>query len=187
MSSLNPTLITFLFYIVAMIVIGLMAYRATSNFSDYILGGRRLGSFVTALSAGASDMSGWLLMGLPGAIYLSGLSEIWIAIGLIIGAWLNWLLVAGRLRVHTEVQHNALTLPDYFSNRFNDQKKILRIASAFIILIFFAIYCASGMVAGARLIFLTVRRCGLVLLPPSATCLLVVSWRSVGPTPFKRA
>ena len=151
MSSLNPTLITFLFYIVAMIVIGLMAYRATSNFSDYILGGRRLGSFVTALSAGASDMSGWLLMGLPGAIYLSGLSEIWIAIGLIIGAWLNWLLVAGRLRVHTEVQHNALTLPDYFSNRFNDQKKILRIASAFIILIFFAIYCASGMVAGARL------------------------------------
>ena len=82
MSSLNPTLITFLFYIVAMIVIGLMAYRATANFSDYILGGRRLGSFVTALSAGASDMSGWLLMGLPGAIYLSGLSEIWIAIGL---------------------------------------------------------------------------------------------------------
>lgn len=151
MSSLDPTLITFLFYIVAMIVIGLMAYRATANFSDYILGGRRLGSFVTALSAGASDMSGWLLMGLPGAIYLSGLSEMWIAIGLIVGAWLNWLLVAGRLRVHTEVQHNALTLPDYFSNRFNDQKKILRIASAFIILIFFAIYCASGMVAGARL------------------------------------
>ena len=151
MSSLNPTLITFLFYIVAMIVIGLMAYRATANFSDYILGGRRLGSFVTALSAGASDMSGWLLMGLPGAIYLSGLSEMWIAIGLIIGAWLNWRLVAGRLRVHTAFQHNALTLPDYFSNRFSDKKKILRITSVFIILIFFAIYCASGMVAGARL------------------------------------
>lgn len=151
MSSLNPTLITFLFYIVAMVIIGLMAYRATTNFSDYILGGRRLGSFVTALSAGASDMSGWLLMGLPGAIYLSGLSEMWIAIGLILGAWMNWLLVAGRLRVHTEVQHNALTLPDYFSNRFNDQKKVLRIVSAFVILIFFAIYCASGMVAGARL------------------------------------
>ena len=151
MSSLNPTLITFLFYIVAMIAIGLMAYRATTNFSDYILGGRSLGSFVTALSAGASDMSGWLLMGLPGAIYLAGLSEAWIAIGLIIGAWLNWFLVAGRLRVHTEIQHNALTLPDYFSNRFNDQKKILRIVSAFVILIFFAIYCASGMVAGARL------------------------------------
>ncbi|OTG85961.1 sodium/proline symporter [Acinetobacter sp. ANC 4558] len=151
MSFLNPTLITFFFYIVAMIVIGLLAYRATSNFSDYILGGRRLGSFVTALSAGASDMSGWLLMGLPGAIFLSGLSESWIAIGLIIGAWINWYLVAGRLRVHTEVQNNALTLPDYFSNRFNDHKKILRIVSSCVILIFFAIYCASGMVAGARL------------------------------------
>ena len=151
MSAFNPTLITFVFYIVAMVVIGLFAYRATSNFSDYILGGRRLGSFVTALSAGASDMSGWLLMGLPGAIYLVGLSEAWIAIGLIIGAWLNWLLVAGRLRVHTEVQNNALTLPDYFSNRFDDQKKILRVVSAAVILIFFAIYCASGMVAGARL------------------------------------
>ncbi|WOE30345.1 MULTISPECIES: sodium/proline symporter PutP [unclassified Acinetobacter] len=151
MSSLNPTLITFFFYIVAMIFIGLMAYRATSNFSDYILGGRSLGSFVTALSAGASDMSGWLLMGLPGAIFLAGLSESWIAIGLIIGAWINWFLVAGRLRVHTEVQNNALTLPDYFSHRFNDHKKILRIVSACVILIFFAIYCASGMVAGARL------------------------------------
>lgn len=151
MSAFNPTLITFVFYIVAMVVIGLFAYRATSNFSDYILGGRRLGSFVTALSAGASDMSGWLLMGLPGAIYLVGLSEAWIAIGLIIGAWLNWLLVAGRLRIHTEVQNNALTLPDYFSNRFDDQKKILRVVSAAVILIFFAIYCASGMVAGARL------------------------------------
>lgn len=151
MSQFNPTLITFIFYIIAMIGIGLYAYKATTNFDDYILGGRSLGSVVTALSAGASDMSGWLLMGLPGAIYLSGLSEAWIAIGLIIGAWLNWLLVAGRLRVHTEVQHNALTLPDYFTSRFGDTKKIIRIISAVVILIFFAIYCASGMVAGARL------------------------------------
>jgi sodium/proline symporter len=151
MSQLNPTLITFIIYIVAMVGIGLYAYKATNNFDDYILGGRSLGSVVTALSAGASDMSGWLLMGLPGAIYLSGLSEVWIAVGLVIGAWLNWLLVAGRLRVHTEVQHNALTLPDYFTSRFGDKKKILRIISAFVILIFFAIYCASGMVAGARL------------------------------------
>ncbi|MBU3848520.1 MAG: sodium/proline symporter PutP [Candidatus Acinetobacter avistercoris] len=151
MSQLNPTLVTFIFYIVAMIGIGLYAYKATTNFDDYILGGRSLGSVVTALSAGASDMSGWLLMGLPGAIYLSGLSEAWIAIGLIIGAWLNWLLVAGRLRVHTEVQNNALTLPDYFASRFGDTKKIIRIISACVILIFFAIYCASGMVAGARL------------------------------------
>ncbi len=111
MSHLNPTLVTFIFYILAMLAIGLYAYKATHNFDEYILGGRSLGSVVTALSAGASDMSGWLLMGLPGAIYLSGLSEAWIAIGLIIGAWLNWLIVAGRLRVHTEYQNNALTLP----------------------------------------------------------------------------
>ncbi|WP_180065498.1 MULTISPECIES: sodium/proline symporter PutP [unclassified Acinetobacter] len=151
MSHLNPTLVTFIFYILAMLAIGLYVYKATHNFDEYILGGRSLGSVVTALSAGASDMSGWLLMGLPGAIYLSGLSEAWIAIGLIIGAWLNWLIVAGRLRVHTEYQNNALTLPDYFTSRFADRKKILRIISAVVILVFFAIYCASGMVAGARL------------------------------------
>ena len=151
MNAFNPTLITFIFYIIAMVAIGLYAYKATNNFSDYILGGRSLGSVVTALSAGASDMSGWLLMGLPGAIYLSGLSEAWIAVGLIFGAWMNWLLVAGRLRVHTEFQNNALTLPDYFTGRFSDQKKLLRIISALVILVFFAIYCASGMVAGARL------------------------------------
>ena len=151
MSQLNPTLITFIFYILAMVGIGLYAYKATTDFSDYILGGRSLGSVVTALSAGASDMSGWLLMGLPGAIYLSGLSEAWIAIGLIVGAWLNWLLVAGRLRMHTEVQNNALTLPDYFTSRFGDRKRVLRIISALVILVFFSIYCAAGMVAGARL------------------------------------
>ncbi len=151
MTFLNPTVITFVLYIFVMVGIGLYAYKSTSDFSDYILGGRSLGSVVTALSAGASDMSGWLLMGLPGAIYLSGLSEAWIAIGLVIGAWLNWLLVAGRLRVHTEVQNNSLTLPDYFTSRFGDKKKVLRIISAMVILVFFAIYCASGMVAGARL------------------------------------
>lgn len=151
MSQLNPTLITFLFYLVAMIAIGLYAYKATQNYDEYILGGRSLGSVVTALSAGASDMSGWLLMGLPGAIYISGLSASWIAIGLIIGAWLNWYLVAGRLRMQTEYQNNALTLPDYFTSRFNDHRNILRVLSAVVILIFFAIYCASGMVAGARL------------------------------------
>ncbi|WP_236450784.1 sodium/proline symporter PutP [Stutzerimonas stutzeri] len=151
MSVSTPTLITFLIYIAAMILIGFIAYRATKNFSDYILGGRSLGSFVTALSAGASDMSGWLLMGLPGAIFVAGLSESWIAIGLIIGAWLNWIFVAGRLRVHTEHNHNALTLPDYFSHRFEDESRMLRIFSALVILVFFTIYCASGVVAGARL------------------------------------
>jgi sodium/proline symporter len=151
MSVSNPTLITFVIYIAAMVLIGLMAYRSTNNLSDYILGGRSLGSVVTALSAGASDMSGWLLMGLPGAIYMSGLSESWIAIGLILGAWMNWLFVAGRLRVHTEHNNNALTLPDFFTHRFEDNSKLLRIFSALVILVFFTIYCASGVVAGARL------------------------------------
>ncbi|WP_340608587.1 sodium/proline symporter PutP [Xenorhabdus bharatensis] len=147
----SPMLITFIVYIAGMLLIGFMAYRATKNFDDYILGGRRLGSVVTALSAGASDMSGWLLMGLPGAIFLSGVSEIWIALGLLLGAYLNWRWVAGRLRVHTEINNNALTLPDYFTNRFDDSSKILRIISAVVILIFFTIYCASGVVAGGLL------------------------------------
>jgi sodium/proline symporter len=151
MSVSNPTLITFVIYIAAMVLIGLMAYRSTNNLSDYILGGRSLGSVVTALSAGASDMSGWLLMGLPGAIYMSGLSESWIAIGLVTGAYLNWLFVAGRLRVQTEHNGDALTLPDYFSSRFEDNSGLLRIISAIVILVFFTIYCASGIVAGARL------------------------------------
>ncbi|GLK88200.1 sodium/proline symporter PutP [Pseudomonas turukhanskensis] len=151
MTASTPMLITFVVYIAAMVLIGLFAYLRTNNLSDYILGGRSLGSFVTALSAGASDMSGWLLMGLPGAIYMSGLSESWIAIGLIVGAYLNWLFVAGRLRVQTEHNGNALTLPDYFTNRFEDTSKVLRILSALVILLFFTIYCASGVVAGARL------------------------------------
>lgn len=151
MFGFDPTTTTFLIYIIGMIAIGFIAYRFTNNLSDYILGGRRLGAFVTGLSAGASDMSGWLLMGLPGAIYAAGLVEGWIAIGLTIGAYLNWLFVAGRLRVHTEFNANALTLPDYFHHRFGDKTKVLKIASATIILFFFAIYCASGVVAGARL------------------------------------
>ncbi len=151
MNASMPMLVTFIVYIVGMVVIGLLAYQSTKNFDDYILGGRRLGSVVTALSAGASDMSGWLLMGLPGAIFLAGISESWIAIGLTLGAYLNWKLVAGRLRVHTEVNNNALTLPDYFSSRFEDNSKVLRVISAIVILVFFTIYCASGIVAGARL------------------------------------
>lgn len=151
MSASTPMLITFVVYIAAMVLIGLIAYLRTKNLSDYILGGRSIGSFVTALSAGASDMSGWLLMGLPGAIFVAGISESWIAIGLVVGAYLNWLFVAGRLRVQTEHNGNALTLPDYFTNRFEDNSRILRIFSALVILVFFTIYCASGVVAGARL------------------------------------
>ncbi len=147
----TATLITFVFYLVMMLGIGFYAYRQTQDLSDYILGGRRLGRWVTALSAGASDMSGWLLMGLPGAIYASGFSEAWIALGLLLGAYWNWKITAPRLRLYTEHAGNALTLPDYFSNRFHDDSKILRIVSATIILVFFTVYVASGLTAGAKL------------------------------------
>lgn len=151
MTASTPLLATFAAYLLLMVGIGFAAWRSTRSFDDYILGGRSLGSYVTALSAGASDMSGWLLLGLPGALYASGLSEAWIAIGLVIGAWCNWRFVAGPLRVYTERTHNALTLPDYFTHRFADGSKLLRILSALVILVFFAVYCASGIVAGARL------------------------------------
>lgn len=151
MTASTPLLITFGIYLLAMVGIGLAAWRSTSNLDDYILGGRSLGGFVTALSAGASDMSGWLLMGLPGALFLTGVSEAWIAIGLCVGAWMNWRFVAGPLRVYTERTDNALTLPDYFTTRFAANGKLLRIVSAVVILVFFAVYCASGIVAGARL------------------------------------
>ena len=105
----TPLLITFSAYLLLMLGIGFWAWHSTRNFDDYILGGRSLGSYVTALSAGASDMSGWLLMGLPGALYLTGLSEAWIAIGLILGAWMNWRYVAGPLRFYTERTDSALT------------------------------------------------------------------------------
>lgn len=143
--------ITFGLYLLVILGIGLYAYRSTQNFDDYILGGRKMGSFVTAMSAGASDMSGWLLMGLPGAIFLSGLSEAWIVVGLTIGAYLNYRVVAGRLRIFTEKYSNALTLPEFFAQRFPRQKKALKIISSGIILFFFTIYCASGVVAGAKL------------------------------------
>ncbi|HKN78623.1 MAG TPA: sodium:proline symporter, partial [Lysobacter sp.] len=151
MSASTPLVVTFAVYLLAMIAIGVIAWRSTRSFDDYILGGRSLGSYVTALSAGASDMSGWLLLGLPGALYLGGLSEGWIAVGLVLGAWCNWKFVAGPLRVYTERTRNALTLPDYFTHRFDDRSRVLRVLSALVILVFFAVYCASGIVAGARL------------------------------------
>ena len=145
------TTTTFIVYILCMLIIGIAAARMTTSLNDYVLGGRSLGRFVTALSAGASDMSGWLLMGLPGALFLSGLSEAWIAIGLTVGSWCNWKFVAARLRSFTANASDALTLPDYLSARFCDKYRICSIIAAFIILIFFVVYCASGMVSGARL------------------------------------
>ncbi|WP_444998008.1 sodium/proline symporter PutP [Aliikangiella sp. IMCC44359] len=147
----TATFITFIIYLVLMLGIGVHAYRQTQDLSDYILGGRSLGRWVTALSAGASDMSGWLLLGLPGAVYASGLGEAWIGLGLLLGAYFNWKITAPRLRVYTQQANNALTLPDYFTNRFHDESKLIRIVSASIILIFFTVYVASGLTAGAKL------------------------------------
>ncbi|QKS70443.1 sodium/proline symporter PutP [Paenalkalicoccus suaedae] len=147
----TATLITFIVYLVGMLAIGLVAYKMTSNLSDYVLGGRRLGGSVAALSAGASDMSSWLLLGLPGAMYAGGMSEIWLAVGLAVGAYLNWQFIASRLRMYTEIAGDSITLPDFFENRFNDTSKVLRIVSALVILVFFAFYTSSGLVGGAIL------------------------------------
>lgn len=136
-------------YMAAMLYIGWYSYRKTSNLTDYMLGGRSLGPAVTALSAGAADMSGWLLMGLPGGIYVSGLANAWIAIGLTIGAYLNWLYVAPRLRSYTHVANDSITIPSFLENRFKDDTKLLRIVSGIVILLFFTFYVSSGMVAGA--------------------------------------
>lgn len=144
-------LISISIYMIGMLWIGYYAYKRTSNLTDYMLGGRTLGPAVTALSAGASDMSGWLLMGLPGAIYATGISGSWIAIGLALGAWANWLYVAPRLRIFTEKANNSITIPAYLENRFGDGSKILRIISGIVILIFFTFYVSSGMVSGGVL------------------------------------
>jgi sodium/proline symporter len=141
----------FALYLVLMLGIGLLAYRRTESLSDYLLGGRRLGPGVAALSAQASDMSGWLLLGLPGFAYAAGYSAGWIALGLLAGTYLNWRLMAARLRRYTYVAGDALTLPQFFEQRFRDRTHLLRILSAFFILLFFLFYTSSGLVAGGRL------------------------------------
>jgi sodium/proline symporter len=150
---MNPTYITFIIYLIGMLAIGLITYRMTNTLSDYVLGGRKLNSWVAALSAQASDMSGWLLLGLPGAAYASGMGmwSIWIAIGLAAGTMLNWQYVATRLRRYTEIAGDAITLSEYFENRFRDNSHLLRVISAVFILFFFLFYTASGLVAGGVL------------------------------------
>ncbi|WP_142254833.1 sodium/proline symporter PutP [Bacillus thuringiensis] len=138
-------------YMAGMLYIGYWSYKKTSDLSDYMLGGRELGPAVTALSAGASDMSGWMLMGLPGAMYATGLSSVWIAIGLLIGAYANYLIIAPRLRTYTEVANDSITIPDFLENRFKDRTKILRFVSAIVILVFFTFYASAGLVSGGRL------------------------------------
>ncbi|MEQ8733319.1 MAG: sodium/proline symporter PutP [Rhodospirillaceae bacterium] len=139
-------------YFVLMMAIGYYAYKkSTSDVSEYMLGGRKLHPAVGALSAGASDMSGWMLMGLPGAIYLSGLGAAWIAVGLTIGAYFNYRLLAPRLRVYTEIADDAITIPDFFEKRFEDKTRMLRVLSSVVIVIFFTLYTSAGVVAGGKL------------------------------------
>ena len=152
MAMQSEALVSLTLYFAAMLAIGVYAYFKTHNdMTGFMLGGRGLSPSVTALSAGASDMSGWMLMGLPGALYLSGLASAWIAVGLSVGAYLNYCLVAPRLRIYTELLDDAVTIPEYFERRFEDQHHLMRLICASVIVIFFAIYTTSGVVAGGKL------------------------------------
>ncbi|HEX2145521.1 MAG TPA: sodium/proline symporter PutP [Glycomyces sp.] len=142
---------TFIAYLLVMVLIGVWVYNRTKTLSDFALGGRTLNAPTAALSAQASDMSGWLLLGLPGAVYAFGIGQAWIAVGLAIGTYLNWLLVAPRLRTYTERAHNSISLSAYLESRFEDRTHLLRVVSAVIIGVFFTLYVASGLVAGGKL------------------------------------
>ena len=144
-------ILAFILYLGLMMGIGVYYYRRTRNMADYILGNRKLGAWVTSMSAEASDMSGWMLMGLPGYAYVAGLNAGWIALGLALGTFANWKFIAARLRKYTELANNSLTLPDFLQNRYQDKTNLLRIIPAIFILIFFIIYTSSGFVAGGKL------------------------------------
>lgn len=144
-------LVAFGVYMLGMLLIGFSYMKKTKNTEDYFLGGRGLGKWVAALSAQASDMSGWLLMGLPGTVYALGTGQSWIAIGLFLGTVCNWLFISTRLRRYTIRANNSLTLPEYFQNRFHDKKKILLLISSIVIVIFFVVYTASAFAAGGKL------------------------------------
>ncbi len=146
-----PVALAFILYLALMMLIGIHYSRKQKNLSSYILGDRQMGPWLTSMSAEASDMSGWMLMGLPGYAYLHGLSAFWTGIGLIIGTWANWVLVSKRLRNYTEVANNSLTIPDYLSNRFEDHRNGLRLICALFIILFFIIYTSSGFVAAGKL------------------------------------
>lgn len=149
--SLGWIIVAFALYLLLMVGVGAMYAKKNNSTEDYFLGGRKLGGWVAALSAQASDMSGWLLMGLPGSIYALGTGQAWIAIGLFIGTVFNWLFISGRLRRYTIRANNALTLPTYFENRFHDKKRILLFISSVTIVIFFLVYTASALAAGGKL------------------------------------
>jgi SSS family solute:Na+ symporter/sodium/proline symporter len=146
------TFISLGLYFLLMLGIGFYAFRnSTSDTSEYMLGGRKLGPAVTSLSAGASDMSGWMLLGLPGAAFIAGVPAAWIAIGLTLGALTNYLVVAARLRVYTERANDALTIPDYFEKRFDDRTHLLRVFSSIVIVLFFTLYTSATLVGGGKL------------------------------------
>ncbi|WP_149182020.1 sodium/proline symporter PutP [Streptomyces sp. TRM49041] len=147
-----PVMITFGVFLIAMVMIGIMAHGETTTFEEFTMGGRRLTAPVAALSAGASDMSGWLFLGLPGAVYMAGIGATWIAVGLIIGTYLNWRLVAPRLRTYTELAGNSVTLSSYLEERFEDRSRMLRLLSAIVTVVFFTVYVASGLIAGGLLL-----------------------------------
>ena len=151
-------LIAFAAYMGMMLLIGASYMKTGKSTEDYFLGGRKLGGWVVALSAQASDMSGWLLMGLPGSVYALGTGQMWIAVGLFLGTVANWLIISGRLRRYTIVANNSLTLPAYFENRFHDKKRILLGISSVVIVIFFLVYTASAFASGGKL-FSTVFGC----------------------------
>ncbi|ALA24402.1 proline:sodium symporter PutP [Piscirickettsia salmonis] len=142
---------TFTLYILVIFAIGLYSYFSTRNLTDYMLGGRTLSGAIAALGAGASDMSSWLLLALPGAVMLHGLNQIWLPIGLSLGAYLNWQFIAKRLRIYTEIAKDAITIPAYLEHRFHDTTKILRSATAIVVLTFFTFYTAAGFVSGGLL------------------------------------
>lgn len=145
------TIGAFIVYALVILAIGIWSFRKSKSMSDYFLGGRQLGSWTTAISAQASDMSGWLLMGLPGSVMVGGLTESWIAIGLFVGTYLNWLIVASRLRKMSYAAGDAITIPEYFQKRFFTDSPVVRFACAVIIFFFFLIYTASAFSGGAKL------------------------------------
>lgn len=148
--AMKETLITFVIYLIFLMGVGVYFYKKTETAEDYVLGGRGMGSWVTALSAQASDMSGWLLMGLPGAVYMTGMSQTWTAIGLTLGTYLNWKILAPKLRVQTE-ETDTMTLPNFLSKKLKDDTGTIRIFSAIVILFFFTVYSSSGLVAAGKL------------------------------------
>lgn len=177
--------LTFTVYMLLLFAIGWAAYRRTSDLGDFILGGRRLGSWTAALSACASDMSGWLLLGLPGFAYLSGMESIWLAAGLLAGTWLNWRTMAAPLRSYSEIAGNSLTIPAFLSQRFRDDSGLIQAVSASFILLFFIFYTSSGLVAGGKLfqsvfgldyVWAVVVGTGAIILYTAVGGFLAVSW-----------